>query len=240
MRYAILADIHANLEALETVLRDAQDQGVTHHVCLGDVVGYNPNPCECVELVRSLGMPCVKGNHDEYCADNIPIEDFNPHAASAVLWTRRQLSDADRLWLRELPYVQAVQDFTIVHATLDNPPEWRYVLDMSALMDSLACQETPVCFTGHTHLPLAFVMDQEVRGGNYTRFKVEPGRKYFVNPGSVGQPRDGNPLAAYAIYDMDAQTIELRRLEYDLAITQAKILAAGLPELLAERLAYGK
>jgi len=240
MRYAILADIHANLEALETILADARAAGVTHYCCLGDVVGYNANPKECLDIIRSMGMPCVKGNHDEYCSADMELDGFNPHAAEAVSWTRQQLTAEDCQWLRELRYVRLVASFTIVHATLDGPPRWGYVFDKLAAAASFTYQNTAVCFFGHTHVPVAFIRDTVVRGGTYSKFKVEPGRKYFVNVGSIGQPRDGNPKAAYVIYDLDESTIELRRLDYDIATAQAKIRAAGLPERLADRLALGK
>ncbi|HSH95361.1 MAG TPA: metallophosphoesterase family protein [Roseimicrobium sp.] len=240
MKYAIIADIHGNLEAFQKVLEDAKQQNVTHYACLGDVVGYNANPKECLDIVRKMGMPCVKGNHDEYCSVDVPLDGFNQHAAEAVAWTRLQLTEEDRQWLRDLKYLRLVTSFTIVHATLDVPQRWGYVFDKLAAAASFTYQNTSVCFFGHTHVPVAFIRDSMVRGGTYSKFKVEPGRKYFVNVGSVGQPRDGIPKAAYVIYDMTEGTIELRRLDYDMATTQAKIRAAGLPERLAERLAFGK
>ncbi len=240
MKFAIIADIHANLEALEAVLADAQAQKVTHYACLGDVVGYNANPKECLDIIRAMGMPCVKGNHDEYCSTDSPLDGFNPAAAHAVEWTRRQLTPEDRQWLRDLKYLRLVTSFSIVHATLDAPQRWGYVFDKLAAAASLTYQNTSVCFFGHTHVPVAFVRDSVVRGGSYSKFKVEPGKKYFVNVGSVGQSRDGVAKATYVIYDLDTQTIELRRLDYDMAKTQAKILAAGLPKRLAERLALGR
>ncbi len=240
MKYAIIADIHANLEAFQVVLQDIKTNNCTHVACLGDVVGYNANPKECLDIIRSMNIPCVKGNHDEYCSINENLEGFNPHAAEAVQWTRQQLTEEDRNWLRDLKYIRLVTSFSIVHATLDVPQRWGYVFDKLAAAASFTYQNTAVCFFGHTHVPVAFVRDSVVRGGTYSKFKVEPGRKYFVNVGSVGQPRDGNPMAAYAIYDMTEGSIELRRLEYDIPQAQAKIRAAGLPERLAERLAYGK
>ncbi len=240
MKYAIIADIHANWEGLQTVLADAQANKVTHYACLGDVVGYNANPKECLDVIRKMDMPVVKGNHDEYCSVDSALEGFNPHAAAAVNWTRAQLGEEDILWLRELRYIRLVANFSIVHATLDGPKRWGYVFDKLAAAASFTYQNTGVCFFGHTHVPVAFVRDSTVRGGTYSKFKVEAGKKYFVNVGSVGQPRDGNPKCGYVIYDMDEQTIELRRLEYDIATTQAKIRAVGLPERLAERLALGK
>ncbi|MFO1501236.1 MAG: metallophosphoesterase family protein [Verrucomicrobiota bacterium] len=185
-------------------------------------------------------MPCVKGNHDEYCSIETNLEGFNPHAAEAVNWTRRQLTEDDRQWLRDLKYIRLVASFSIVHATLDGPQRWGYVFDRLAAAASFTYQNTTVCFFGHTHVPVAFIRDTVVRGGTYSKFKVEPGRKYFINVGSVGQPRDNNPKAAYVTYDLDEGLIELRRLDYDIAAAQAKIRAAGLPERLAERLAVGR
>jgi predicted phosphodiesterase len=240
MKYAIIADIHGNLEALEVVLEDTRQQKVTHYACLGDVVGYNANPKECLEIIRNMNLPCVMGNHDEYCSADLDLEGFNPHAAEAVNWTRQQLTEDDRQWLRNLKYQRLIANCTLVHSTLDAPKRWGYVFDKLAAAASFTYQNTPICFFGHTHVPVAFIRDTVVRGGTYSRFRIEPGRKYFVNVGSVGQPRDGVPKAAYVIYDTDEGSIELRRLDYDIPQTQAKIRAAGLPERLAERLAYGK
>ena len=240
MRYAVIADIHANLEALEVVLADSKEQKCTHYCCVGDVVGYNANPKECLDIVRSMGMPVVKGNHDEYCSSEEDLEGFNPHAAEAVNWTRKQLSTEDRQWLRELKYVRLVASSSMVHATLDGPQRWGYVFDKLAAAASFTYQNTAICFFGHTHVPVAFVRDSVVRGGTYSKFKTEPGKKYFVNVGAVGQPRDGNPKAGYVVYDLNEGTIELRRLDYDIAKAQKKIMEAGLPQRLADRLALGK
>ena len=240
MRYAVIADIHANLEALEVVLADSKEQKCTHYCCVGDVVGYNANPKECLDIIRSMGMPVVKGNHDEYCSSEEDLEGFNPHAAEAVNWTRKQLSPEDRQWLRDLKYVRLVASFSMVHSTLDGPQRWGYVFDKLAAAASFTYQNTAICFFGHTHVPVAFVRDSVVRGGTYSKFKTEPGKKYFVNVGAVGQPRDGNPKAGYVVYDLNEGTIELRRLDYDIAKTQKKIMDAGLPQRLADRLALGK
>jgi predicted phosphodiesterase len=240
MKYAIISDIHANLEAFQVVLEDAQNQKVTHYACIGDVVGYNANPKECLDIVCKMNMPCVKGNHDEYCSTDDPLEGFNPAAAEAVHWTRRQLSDKECQWLCDLKYTKIVANFTLVHATLDAPERWGYVFDKLAAAASFPYQNTQVCFFGHTHVPVAFMRDTVVRGGTYSKFKIDTAKKYFINVGAIGQPRDNNPKAAYVIYDMDEGTIELRRLEYDILTAQKKILAAGLPERLAERLAVGR
>ncbi len=240
MKYAIIADIHGNLDAFQVVLEDIRAQNATHVVCLGDVVGYNARPKECLDIVRSMNIPCVKGNHDEYCSTENHLEGFNPHAAEAVQWTRNQLSAEDKKWLNDLKYTRMAANFTMVHATLDAPDRWGYVFDKLAAAASFPYQNTQMCFFGHTHVPVAFMRDTVVRGGTYSKFKVDPSKKYFINVGAVGQPRDNNPKAAYVLYDMTAQTIELRRLDYDIAAAQQKILEAGLPERLAERLAYGR
>jgi predicted phosphodiesterase len=240
MKYAIIADIHGNLEAFQVVLEDIRAQNTDHIVCLGDVVGYNANPKECLQIVRELNIPCVKGNHDEYCSTESALDGFNPHAAQAVHWTRDQLSAEEKQWLRDLKFTRMVANFTMVHSTLDAPDRWGYVFDKLAAAASFPYQNTQMCFFGHTHVPVAFMRDTMVRGGTYSKFKVDPTKKYFINVGAVGQPRDNNPKCAYVLYDMAAQTIELRRLDYDIEAAQAKILAAGLPERLAERLAFGR
>ncbi len=240
MRYAIIADIHSNLEGLEAVLEDIKTKNCDQIVCLGDVVGYGANPKECLMIVRDLNIPCVKGNHDEYCSTNEPTEGFNPHAADAIQWTRKRLNEDEKKWLRDLKYIRLVANFTLVHATLDAPQRWGYVFDKLMAAASFTYQNTNVCFFGHTHVPLAFIRDSVVRGGTYSKFKVEPGKKYFVNVSSVGQPRDNNPKAGYVIYDMNEMTIELHRVDYDIKKAEAKIIAAGLPRRLADRLAIGK
>jgi len=247
MKFAIIADIHANLEALEVVLADIKEQKCTHYACVGDVVGYGANPRECLKIIRDMGMPVVKGNHDEYCSIEEELDGFNPHAAEAVNWTRAQLTPDERQWLRDLKYFRMVTSFSMVHATLDGPQRWGYVFNKLDAAASFPYQNTAVCFFGHTHVPLAFIREPNaagqlvVKGGTYSKFKVDTAtKKYFVNVGSVGQPRDNNPKAAYVVYDVDEGTIELRRLDYDIAGAQKKILDAGLPPRLAERLAYGK
>jgi len=240
IRYAILGDIHSNLEALEAVLRDAEQQGVTHYACVGDVVGYNADPVACLGRIRELNCACVRGNHDHYCSHEESLQDFSPLAANTIDWTRKQLSDEERKHLAELRMVKYVENFTIVHATLDMPDRWCYVyhkLDASA---NFNYQTTSVCFYGHTHVPLYFEKGSAVRSDLYESIKVVLGTKYFINVGSVGQPRDGDPRAAYALYDLKKKEIMLRRIPYDFSITQEKILASGLPKRLAARLAVGK
>ena len=240
MKYAILGDIHANLEALETVMADAEENKCTHYLSIGDIIGYNSNPVECLETIRGLNCPVVKGNHDFYGSNDDDLVGFHPIAAEVIGWTRRQLSDEQRQWLKDLPYFRRVETFTIVHSTLDNPDRWGYVLDRYDADANFNYQTTSVCFYGHTHIPIAFEKGDEIRSGLYSKIKIKMGRKYFINVGSVGQPRDGDPRAAYVIYDMDNNVIELRRLDYDIKKTQQKIQDAGLPNRVAARLATGR
>ena len=240
MRLAIFGDIHANLEELNAMLADAQAQGVTDYVCLGDIVGYPANPHECVEIVRGLGCPVVKGNHDEQASITEDLAGFNPLAEEAINWTRKQLSEEDKDWLRNLKMVRQVRDFTIVHATLDTPTKWGYVFNQLDAEASFTYQHTQLCFYGHTHAPRAYIRDGSVRSQMLDKLVLEPGKKYFVNVGSVGQPRDGDWHAAYCIYTPAEQCVDLRRIEYDIWLAQDKIVAAGLPQRLADRLALGK
>lgn len=240
MKFAIFGDIHANLEAFNTVLADAEQHGVTHYACIGDIVGYNANPHECLAKVRELACPVVKGNHDEEASAETEIIGLNPLAQAALEWTREHLNEEDKKWLRELRMVRQVRDFTIVHATLDTPSSWAYVINKFDAMASFSYQFTQVCFCGHTHTPRFYVKGSSVTMEPGETIKLESGKKYLINVGSVGQPRDGDWRSAYCIYDHDQQLVTLRRLEYDLATTQKKIIDAGLPERLAERLALGK
>jgi predicted phosphodiesterase len=240
MRLAILSDVHSNLEALEAVLEDAHEHNCTHFVCLGDVVGYNANPHECVKRVRDLDCPIVKGNHDEQASLIESSRDFNELAERAILWTRDHLTAEDKMWLRDLRLQRQVRDFTIVHATLDTPAQWGYVFNNLDAAASFTYQHTTVCFFGHTHIPMAFIRDDGVRRVSIELLRIETGKKYFINTGSVGQPRDGNWRAAYCIYDVENNVVEQRRVKYKVAIAQKKIIKAGLPPPLAERLAIGR
>ncbi|MBO4715329.1 MAG: metallophosphoesterase family protein [Verrucomicrobia bacterium] len=239
MKYAIIADIHGNLEALQAVLKDAKEQTVTHYACLGDVVGYGANPKECLDIVREMKIPTIKGNHDEYCSSGKDPEGFNEYAREAILWTRAQMTEDDLKWLKDLKYIRIMANFTLVHSTLDGPNHWGYIFDKLEAAASFPYQQTPLCFFGHTHVPLAFIRDTAVRGGTYSKFKIEAGRKYLINVGSVGQSRDGVAKATYLTYDINSGQIELRRLDYDMDTAMDKIRKAGLPERLATRLAEG-
>ncbi len=239
MKYAVLGDVHANLEALEAVLKDAGLDGPDRFVSIGDIVGYNANPTECMDRMRAIGARAVQGNHDCYAAGEKSLEWFNPVAA-AMHWTRTQLSAEYRQRLAALPLVRQVEDFTLVHSSLCAPEEWEYVFSPEEAAASMRLQQTALCFNGHSHQPVAFRMKgRVVEGFLYHTLRLGAGWKYLINVGSVGQPRDGDPRAAYVIYDDEAQTVSLRRVEYDVATAQAKIRAAGLPKSDAQRLAVG-
>lgn len=240
MRTAIFGDIHANLEALEAVLEDAAQQGVTQHVCLGDVVGYNADPVACLDRIREMNCPTVKGNHDQEASEDYSLDNMNPVAAYALQWTREQLDDDRRMWLKNLRMVRQVADYTIVHSTLDQPAHWNYVTNRFDAMSNFSYQFTQLCFHGHTHVPKVYVKSDKVREIAAESVIIEPKTKYFINAGSVGQPRDGDPRACYVIYDNDSKIMVFRRVEYDIPKAQQKILAAGLPEMLAERLEEGR
>lgn len=237
---AILGDIHGNWEALSAVLEDAAAQGVTRYTCVGDIVGYNANPAECLRKIRDLEATCVRGNHDHYCSHDECIRDFHPLAANVVDWTRSQLADDDVEFLRQLKLVRVVDGFTLVHSTLDMPEKWGYVFEELEAESNFNYQSTTVCFYGHTHHPALFEKAGYVRRFNGTGpVSIVLGKKYFINVGSVGQPRDGDNRAAYVIYDMGARQVDLRRVAYDIAAAQKKIVDAGLPERLAMRLNLG-
>ena len=240
-KFAILGDIHANLDALQVVLDDCRSQGVTDFLCTGDVVGYNACPCECLKIVRDLGCPVVMGNHDHYVSSCQNLEDFNPHAAAVIEWTREQLSASDLSWLAGLPFVKTTMGITLVHSTMDNPGAFGYVFDHLQAEAHFSHQVTPLCFHGHTHCPMIYEKQlAAVYRIDAQDFKLPIGREYFINVGSVGQPRDGDPRAAYALYEPKTRQVSFRRLEYDVAAAQARIRQAGLPERLAERLAVGR
>lgn len=241
MRFAIFGDIHSNLEALQAVLADAEEQQVTHHVCLGDIVGYNANPKECLDIVRNLECPVVKGNHDELAGMDTHPKNVSSLANAGIAFTRSKLGPDDYEWLNSLKFVRQVRDFTIVHATLDTPQSWGYVNNRLDAAGSFSYQFTPVCFFGHTHVPRAHIREPALQTlDHWQKIAIEAGKKYFINAGSVGQPRDGDWRAAYVIYHVREAYVELRRVSYDIRLAQQKIIRSGLPEPLALRLEHGE
>jgi len=244
MRILIAADIHANLDAFQAVLRHAEQSGSIDRLwCPGDIVGYGPEPGACIALVRAHSHLAIAGNHDLAAAGKITTSDFNPAAAEAAMWTAGQLGYEERHYLEQLPEMAYEGDFTLVHGSL-RAPIWEYISSMSAMEAQFRLMETLYSIVGHSHV--AFLAEEGDDGRVWMSVWQDgdvvnlPESRLIINPGGVGQPRDGDPRAAYALYDADARTVTLHRVEYDVSATQQKILAAGLPASLAERLAFGQ
>ncbi|HNT33382.1 MAG TPA: metallophosphoesterase family protein [bacterium] len=250
MRYAVISDIHANLEALSVVLEDIRSQNCDATLCLGDVVGYGANPNECVQIVfeqcrpiLEVGLPIVKGNHDEAVTSG-NARDFNDAAAAAARWTRETLECENAKRIADLPMTVMLDDVFLVHASPFEPERWHYVLSVVSAFEAIDHfpESTRVCFIGHSHCPS--VMCQNERGDvlrvSGSLVSLEDQKRYLINVGSVGQPRDSDPRASYAVYDTESKTVEIRRLQYDIPTAQRKIEDAGLPGSLARRLAFGR
>jgi diadenosine tetraphosphatase ApaH/serine/threonine PP2A family protein phosphatase len=238
---AVISDIHGNLEALEAVLDDARREAVQSVVCLGDIVGYGADPNGCVERVLAEAKATVLGNHDAAACDPSLAKNFNEVARTAIRWTREQLTKPNLDALRALPYDIVDGDTRFVHASPDHPPEWHYILTEQEAWNAFeACPES-ICFVGHSHVPLRVVLRRGrlvVVDGDVVEVGEE--ERALLNVGSVGQPRDGDPRAAYALWDPAARRMVARRLEYDLAKAARKIQEAGLPPILAKRLTIGQ
>ena len=246
MRIGILGDIHSNLEALEAVVQAMQDDGVDHWVQVGDIVGYGAEPSACIAEVQRLGCTVCLGNHDAAVVGLLSSDYFNPYARQAVDWTREKLSPQELDFLRRLPLVVEQEEFTVVHGSLHLPEQFGYVISVVEARDSLAAQQTLMGFVGHSHVPAIYVQRPELREGEVEviyspeiSVSIQGCSKVLMNVGSVGQPRDEDPRAAYAIYDTEKAAAAIKRVPYDIAKTQAKIRAAGLPGVLADRLSLG-
>lgn len=244
MRVLVISDIHANLAALEAVLEDAANK-FDALWCLGDMVGYGPEPDECVTRIRGLAVAAVVGNHDWAALGRMDVDDFNPEAKRAVLWTRDHISADNLAWLGGLPSQPLAQGaFTLTHGS-PRDPVWEYVQYPSTAFANFEHFPTPFCLVGHTHIPLLYVLsdkDQKVRSVTPVfgrRIALREGLRVILNPGSVGQPRDNDSRSAYALLDTDETTWEARRVAYPIEVTQAHMRAANLPERLINRLAYG-
>ena len=243
MRYAIIADIHANLAAFTAVLDDIEHRGGVDEVwCLGDVVGYGPDPHQCLELLRQRNHVCVAGNHDRAAIGKLDTAYFNPNAAAACHWTAQQLSPEDRQYLESLPLVIEKDDFTLVHGS-PREPVWEYLLSTSNASENFAYFQSKFCLIGHSHVPLVF-RHTDTGACSFSQLSTNIGlvlgkSRLIINPGGVGQPRDGEPRASYAIYDSETGIIKLYRVTYDISATQNKMAEHGLPMRLAARLSYG-
>lgn len=244
MKYAIISDVHSNLEAFQTVIDEVKKEKVDKYLFVGDIVGYAANPCECIAELKKLECVAVAGNHDWGAVELSSIENFNSYAKEAIEWTMNQLSEKDKKFLKKLPLVKTIDDITLVHSTLLNPEKWEYIRSTFQAHKSIDIQETSLLFAGHSHVPITFLEPSQIKGpirfAKEEKIQIQDGYKYFINVGSVGQPRDGNPNACYGIYDKKNQTVEIKRIEYDVKKAQEKILEAGLPPRLAERLESGE
>lgn len=250
MRYAIVSDIHGNLEALTAVLDELAAQRIDRYLCLGDSIGYGADPEACLARLHACQALSVCGNHEWACAGKLDLQWFNETAKRSVLWTRDQLSVADLDRLRRLPLVAAEGPCTLVHGTLRHPERFEYLLELAQAVEMLTSCQTSCCLVGHTHIPVVYEYD--LAQHRVTRVVASPREltevrlndparvRYAVNPGSVGQPRDGDARASYAMLDTEGWLLTFHRTAYDIPTAQRKIRQAGLPELFAERLALGR
>jgi diadenosine tetraphosphatase ApaH/serine/threonine PP2A family protein phosphatase len=246
MHYLVLSDIHSNLEAFQAVLDDAGP--VDRLWCLGDVVGYGPDPNACVDLLRSKPHLCVAGNHDWATLGKLDLRDFNVDAREANLWNREQLTADNLAFLEALPETIVEGDFTLAHGS-PCEPIWEYIAHPSTAYDSFDCFDTPYCFVGHTHTPVIYRMDGDFgkEGENHTEPASDltnglvplGSERLIINPGSVGQPRDGDSRAGYVLLDVEARTVVHRRVPYPIGQTQEKMTGHGLPPRLVTRLRFG-
>ncbi len=243
MKYGILGDIHSNLSALRAVLDRLQAEGVDRLVSVGDVVGYGAAPRECIALLREVGATVVLGNHDAACVERLDTLYFNPYALAAVQWTRGVLAREDREWLLSLPLVEHLEHCSVAHGTLFEPEKYDYIQGPRDADPSLDIMPLPVCFVGHTHVPVTLLRprDDPTRTAYTmeTEIDLEESYRALVNVGSIGQPRDEDPRAAYAVFDAARSRVSIRRVAYDIELEANRIRAANLPSVLAERLYLG-
>lgn len=242
MRIGILSDIHSNLEAFEAVINYAENEKVDEYLCLGDIVGYGTNPNRCVEIVRDLTPKIVAGNHDYGVCGKTDIYYFNDVARQAIKWTRKNISAENVDFIKSLPLKIEDENSVFVHSTPSSPEKWNYIMNMYDSIKEFKQLKKKLCFIGHSHQPVIFSMtsDYEVSSSIDDSLIFNKNKKYIVNAGSIGQPRDGNPKASFLLYDTDKNKITYSRIEYDIKKTQDKIIKAGLPAFLAKRLEIGK
>jgi diadenosine tetraphosphatase ApaH/serine/threonine PP2A family protein phosphatase len=239
-RIGVFSDIHGNLPALDRVLESIEAAGVDFTVCCGDVVGYGANPNECIERLRSRSIPTIAGNHDYAALSLIDITYFNEIAKRSIIWTRQNLSPENEQFLRDLPLTLEMLDMLFVHASPRCPEAWNYVITIGDARQSFKHFGQKLCFIGHSHTPFIVEnIDDNLSCPTEPAVELKDDRRYLVNVGSVGQPRDRNPDACFCVFDREAHKIEIHRVEYDLAVAQEQIRSVGLPIELAERLAFG-
>ncbi|MCX6138236.1 MAG: metallophosphoesterase family protein [Ignavibacteriales bacterium] len=232
MKIAIISDIHGNLEALTAAFRVIETKGIKTVYCLGDIVGYGANPGECIDLLLRHNARTVVGNHDRALFDKHILMCFNRNAKHAIEWTHQQLTEAQKNCLESLPYVLTEGDSTFVHASPLRPEEWDYLMSERDAIAAFPAFSTPLCWIGHTHVPDVFTENAQNQ-------VLERGRRFIVNVGSIGQPRDHDSRLSFCIFDTDDWSMEHIREEYDIASARKKIIDAGLPRWLGDRLVNG-
>ena len=241
MKYIIISDIHGNLEAFRAVMETFPSGEGISFICLGDIIGYGANPNECIDKVKTLGAVSIIGNHEAAVLGKTDILYFNEYAAAAVLWTKDNLDKVGKDYIAKLPYVHTDKKITASHGTLHSPEEFIYMVSASSAMHTFREMKTNICFVGHSHVPGTYVLrDGKVFEALSSKMKIEKGLKYIINAGSIGQPRDNDNRACYCIYDTEKEQVEFKRVEYDVKEARKKIIDAGLPEVLGERLLYGR
>jgi len=241
MRTVFLADIHSNLEALLSTVNSFKQNNIGKVIFLGDIVGYGADPNECILRIKEISDIVISGNHDWACAGIDNIESFNPRAKEAAQWTRKVLTDQNRDFLLSLPLKEKTNDAVYVHATPYFPESWQYITTTTIAELCFESFAQQFCFMGHSHIPAIFILNinGSISEGS-GKINITKRSRYIINCGSVGQPRDENPLASYGIYDSEKEIYQLIRVEYDIKKTQKKIIKAGLPTYLAKRLELGR
>jgi len=240
VRYGLFGDIHANIEALDAVLKALDKERCDQLVCLGDIIGYGANPKECLDKVRSRGIITVAGNHDLAASGKFDIGAFNAAAREAILYSVSKLTASDQEFLSSLPLTKDMEEFFVVHASPLKPENFDYIFSVQQAEDAFEAATLPLTFIGHSHVPVVFFQDPGVTDFTYaSEFYMRRRRKIIFNCGSVGQPRDGDPAACYVIFDSNIAKIRLERIPYDVDSAAKKIINAGLPLVLAERLYKG-
>jgi len=232
MKTAFISDIHSNLEALTSSLAAIDLAGVQRIYCLGDIVGYGPFPNECIALVRERCAGVVRGNHDSGVGGETRLGHFTPDGQEAIKWTRHEITGKNLSYLKNLPMLSVFNEVTIVHASPLQPANWQYIATWAEAKPCFRSFRTPLCLIGHTHIPCIIGED-----GSSNAFSNK--KRYLINVGSVGQPRDGNPAASFGIWDDDMGSFDILRVPYNTAITASAIVDATLPSYLAKRLSLG-
>ena len=240
MKYGILGDIHGNLEALDAVLEEMDQNGVEKHISVGDLVGYGANPCEVIERIHQIGATVVAGNHDFAAVEKLNIDFFNTYARESALWTRKTLAEEDKKFIRGLKLVEKEANFTVVHSTLYSPELFEYIQTSYDAHLAFEQQGSPLAFMGHSHVPVNFFKRKNVSFNMETEVPIDDSIRTMINVGSIGQPRDENPDSVCVIYDSEEKVVRVTRTRYDIEKAARKIVTAGLPEILAERLKYGR